>query len=101
MPVPIGPSIFDVQVSAVDANVPSSVSEPDPIKLTDAPNIKEAPFDGLLMVAVGEVLLIVIDTDAVPVALLLSVTVSVIVCMPTDNVFKEIGDPVPREPSRQ
>ena len=73
-----------------------------PVKVISSPSVKLAPSEGVVMVAVGEVLpywLTVMLTESLRVASSMSVAVRVIVCVPTDRslIVKEV--PVPIWPS--
>ena len=101
-PVPIWPSVLDVQTRELSAKVPSSVSSPVPLKVIVSPSVCVLPSEGLVMVAVGRVFtarFTVMLTESVPVASSLSVAVRVIVCVSTDRPFVVNEAPVPIWPS--
>ncbi len=77
-PVPICPSRLDVHTREAPTRAPSSASLPDPLKSISSAGKKVDPSAGLVMVAVGGVLMIT-ATDALPVAPWLSVAVRVMV----------------------
>src|ERR1700704_5749607 len=87
VPVPIWPSLSLDHTSDAPLSGPSSVSLPDPVKVTLVPCTKLALFVGAEIAAVGGWFgaVIVIITVAVPVAPFESVAVSVIVCWPRER----------------
>ena len=103
VPVPICPSILEVQTRELPVKVPSSASSPEPLKVIESPSVYVLPSEGLVMFTVGGMFggggFTVILTELLLVAPSLSVAVKVIVCVPTDRSFLEKEVPVPICPS--
>ena len=98
-PEPIMPSMLEVQVR-LPLRFPSSASAAVPEKLTNATGEWLLPFVGTVIVTTGAVLVIVTVMLSVPDRPPESVTVVVIVCLPTDRLEMEKEPPEPIEPSR-
>ena len=100
-PVPIEPSLLEVHWIE-ELSEPSSSSVAVPENVTESPCVDSEPDDGDVIDTVGGVfggLFTVIVILSVSDASSLSVTVAVMVCVPTERFVLLNDEPVPIEPS--
>src|SRR6185503_4895834 len=97
-PLPIWPSRSDTQRSDAERS-PSVASRAPPEKMTPVPTTGVAPAAGAVMVTAGAVGDTVSAIEAVAVAPSESVTVAVIVWLPSRGMSTRVA-PVPRSPLR-
>lgn len=98
-PVPICPSRLDVHTRELPESGPSSASVTVELNTIVSPWSNEESVTGVEIVTDGTVFVTVIFRVAVPVDPSLSVTASVMVCVPGVRVSSVRGEPVPSCPS--